>query len=97
MRAYTFILRHQLPLCALPLDFRRLPWKDRRGMALVPWKDDPLGTLEAAKLFLYGFGVLQTPPPDELRIKDRRMPALTLTQFRNARKILGVRLEPANK
>ena len=38
-----------------------------------------------------------TPPPDELRIKDRRMPALTYTQFRNARKILGVRLDPANK
>jgi hypothetical protein len=66
-------------------------------MALVPWKDDPLGTLEAIRMHLYSFGVLQTPPPDELRIKDRRMPALTYTQFRNARKILGVRLDPANK
>jgi hypothetical protein len=66
-------------------------------MALVGWKDDPLGTMEAIRMYLYSFGVLQTPPSDELRIKDRRMPALTYTQFRNARKILGVHLEPANK
>ena len=66
-------------------------------MASVPWKSSLADTLQAIEMLLYAFGAIEPRPFDNRRAEDRRMRAVTSRSFRDARKLLGVRLEPANK
>jgi hypothetical protein len=66
-------------------------------MPAQPWKSSINDTYQAIELLLYGFGVIPGREFDPRRAEDRRMRPLILPNLKEARKILGVRLEPPNK